>query len=307
MGKIVIIGAGHVGSHCAHSLLLQQVCDEIALVDIDREKARCHALDLADAAAAIGSSVQVRQGSYADCDGADIVVISAGAPRSPGQSRTDVMRDTVAIMRDIIPKLAATRFGGVLIGISNPADVIAALFQQQLGLPPQRCLSTGTALDTARMRRVVARRLGVPSGAVRGHVLGEHGDSQVIAWSQVAVEGVPANFTAREKEAMEEETRRTGYDIYDGKGATEFGIGAVLSALAYCILHDKHSVHPVSVLLAGAYGQHGVYAGVPAVLGRTGVERIPPVALSPEESARFATSCDIVRQNTQAAMELFQA
>jgi L-lactate dehydrogenase len=305
MSKIVIIGAGHVGSHCAQSLLLRGLCSRIVLLDTDQDKARCHALDLADAASATGSGTEIREGDYADCRDADIVVISAGAPRRPGQTRTDVMRDTVAVAGDIIPRLADTGFRGTLICISNPADVIAHLFWSKLGLPKNRVFSTGTGLDTARLRRIVARRERVSPASVSGYVLGEHGDAQMAAWSQVSVGGRPLRAEEAELAAMEEEARRTGTVVIDGKGATEFGIGAVLAETAAAVLRDEGRVMPVSTLLEGEYGQRGVFAGVPAVIGAKGVEGILSLQLTPEEERRFAASCGAIRRNIAAAHELY--
>ena len=310
MSKIVIIGAGHVGSHCAYALLLQGICSELVLVDIDSSKARSHALDLADAIP-YSRQVTVRGGSIADCTDADIVVISAGLPRMPGQTRTDVMRDTMKTARIIAPQLAETGFSGILISISNPADVIAQYFYSQLNLPAARVISTGTALDTARLRRIIARELNISADSVSGYVLGEHGDSQTVPWSQVRI-GSESLLSLIERRAVPKldlnalayETKMTGTDVIDGKGATEFGIGAALARIASAVLRDEKCVLPVSTLLNGEYCQHDVFAGVPAVIGRGGMERLLPLTLTDDELAAFEASCTTIRGNFTAAQNM---
>ena len=175
--KIVIIGAGHVGSHCAYALAIQGICDEIVLIDKDKTKAKSHSMDIADSVSFFYSSIIVRCGDYEDCKDADIIVISAGVPRLPGQTRLDVLGGSVECIRDIVSNLNKIEIKGIIITITNPADIIADFVRKATGLPKNRVFSTGTSLDTARMRRTVADLCNVAPQSVIGFAMGEHGDS----------------------------------------------------------------------------------------------------------------------------------
>lgn len=306
-GKIVVIGAGHVGSHCAYALMIQGVGREIVLLDIDREKAQSQAMDLSDGAHFAPHTMTVRAGDYTDCRDADLVILAAGAPRKPGSTRLDVMWDSMEIVRDVAPKLRDSGFAGVLITISNPADIIACEMQRLTGFPAHRVFSTGTGLDSSRLKKVLAGLLKVDRRSIQCCCMGEHGDSQMIPFSHIFV-GMECLSTLAGSEpgrygideaAVLERTRMIGMDIIEGKGSTEFGIGLVLADVARAVLHDEHRILPVSVQLNGEYGQDGIYAGVPAQLGREGVENIPQLSLTPSERGQFAASCAVIRRHIE--------
>ncbi|MDO4572713.1 MAG: L-lactate dehydrogenase [Clostridia bacterium] len=311
MSKIVIIGAGHVGSHCALSLSLLGVCGEIVLLDIDRRKAEAQARDAADAAALLPHAVRIRDGWYDECRTADIVVLAAGAPRVPERnargetvapSRLALLEETMGMLRDVAPQLARSGFDGVAVSISNPCDVIAQCLQARLGLPAARVFGTGTGLDTARLRARLAEASGCSCAAVSCLVMGEHGDSQVAPRSQARIQGKPPEpdlFAAAAQAA-----RMGGASIIGGKGATEFGIGLVLAEIARAVLRDEKRALPVSALLEGQFGQRDVYAGVPALIGRSGVEAICRPTLTPDELLGFARSCEIIRRHARRAEAL---
>ncbi len=310
--KIVIIGAGHVGSHCAYALAIQGICEEIVLLDVDNVKAESHAMDIADSVCFLGSSVIVRTGAYEDCKDADIVVISAGVPRLPGQTRLDTLGASMECMKEILSHLKKIEIPGIIITISNPADIIANYIRKEMGLPRNRVFSTGTSLDTARMKRTVGDLCKVDPHSVVGFVLGEHGDSSMIPFSHLTICGKDykelkqedaTRYGALLEEKILERTHLRGMDIINGKGSTEFGIGYVLADMAKAVLLDEHRVLPASVLLEGEYGQNGVHAGVPCVIGRSGIEQVIQLKLTEEEQVQFEASCNIIRKYMENEIE----
>lgn len=311
--KVVIIGAGHVGSHCALSLLFSKEADELVLIDIKEEKARMQALDLDDAASNLSHRVRVRAGTYDDCTDAQIVVMAAGKTRLPGQTRLDMFDDSIAIMNDIVGPLKASGFSGILLSISNPADIVGDFLRKRLGLPKNRVFSTGTSLDSARLRRILSEILGIDRRSIYACSIGEHGDSQVVPVSHCTVGGVPLPaYTAAHPELAEklsvpylsEQVQQAGMRVVIGKGCTEFGIGMVCCDLVRAIFRDERRILPVSTLLEGEYGERGIHAGVPAVIGKNGVERVIEWTLAPEEAARFHQSCEVLRGFTARADQM---
>ena len=269
-GKIVIIGAGHVGSHCGLSLMMQGLADEIVYIDIDKNKAAMQALDLDDMASNLDRDFTVRAGDYSDCADAHIVVMAAGKSRLPGQTRLDMFDDSIKMMNTIVGPLKESGFHGILISISNPADIIADFLRKRLGLPRNQVFSTGTSLDSARLRRMLSEITGVSRHSIQAYCMGEHGDSQFIPVSHIQIGGIPV------KEYL-------SIHPVEGKGCTEFGIGAVLSNITRAVMHDEKRILPVSVLLEGEYGEQGIPAGVPCVIGKNGVEEILEISLTEKE------------------------
>lgn len=304
--KIVIIGAGHVGSHCAYSLAAHGACDEIVLIDIDEDKAIAQALDISDSVNYLPHRVDVHAGGYDELADADILVVSAGPLPDAHQTRMDSLGKTVEIMKTIVPKIKSADFKGILISISNPADVVAHYLQANLGLPAKRVISTSTTLDSARLHRVLSDRTGIDRRSIQAYVMGEHGESQMVAWSNASIAGKPLSDWMKKypdtwgKLNLDEiaaAAKKGGWTILHGKHSTEFGIGTSLCEIVKTIYHNDHKILPVSVLLDGQYGQRDVYASVPTVLGKDGVEEIVEIDLTPEELSSFAASCDVMRKN----------
>jgi L-lactate dehydrogenase len=311
--RIVIIGAGHVGSHCAYSLFTRGDVEEIILIDTDKAKGAAQAWDIADAGCYMPHPAIVRLGDYVDCKDADIVVLSAGVPRKPGQTRLDTMGDSIRVMKEIIDPLKNSGFEGILITISNPADIIADYMRKHTGWPKNRVFGTGTSLDTARLKRVLQEETGVDSRSIGCFSMGEHGDSSMVPFSHITIGGKPLTELMKEKPTtfgkldlnhVLTRTRMIGMDVINGKGSTEFGIGTVLSDMVRAIYHDEHRVMPVSALLEGEYGQTGLHAGVPAILGRNGLEEIIELKLLPEEQQQFENSCNVIRKHIALAAEI---
>lgn len=302
--KVVIVGAGHVGSHCAFALASHGACDEIVLVDIDQEKAHSQAVDVTDAVVYLPHHVSARAGELADCRDADIVVIAAGPLPMPNQTRLDTLDATLAVMNQIIEPLVQSGFNGIILSISNPCDVIAHYLHKKTGFPSHRVIGTGTALDSARLRRILAGELHLDQKSIQAYSMGEHGDSQMVPWSHVSIGGKPLLKWMTEKPQtygkldlpdLVKRTAYAGWVVLNGKGSTEFGIGTALTELVKTIFHDERKILPCSVLLQGQYGQQDVYASVPALIGKDGVADILEIDLTAAEQAAFDHTCAILK------------
>ena len=246
----------------------------------------------------------VREGSYQDCDDADIIVNAVGVSRKPGQTRLDMLDVTIDIMKDVTARLNQTAFDGYFISISNPCDVVVNYAREHMKLPKNRIFGTGTLLDTARLRLTLHQLTGVSANSIECFAMGEHGDSSMVAMSQITFMGKPLAQLQQEKpqifgkvtyDILLERTHQLGMEIVIGKGSTEFGIGAALAMVCKAVLHDEKRILPVSALLEGEYGQNGIMAGVPAIIGKGGVEEIIELSLNEQEQKAFAASCDVIR------------
>ena len=287
--KIGIIGAGHVGSHAGYSLISQGLVEEIVYIDIDEKKAAAQALDLSDAVKYLPSRAKVHAGDYTEIADAQLLITAAGPlpDISKGQTRMDTLRQTIVIMKEVTESIRMSGFAGIIINISNPADVITHYIQHQLNWPPRRILSTGTTLDSARLCRALAEATGVDQKSIHAYALGEHGESQMVAWSAVTLGGKAL--------AQLQKERPDSYGMLDLDAIAE---------VVRAIFHDENRILPVSVLLEGQYGQRDVYASVPAVLNRDGIADIIELKLSPEEEEKFSASCKTMSENYKLALTL---
>lgn len=311
--KIAIIGAGHVGSHAGYSLASQGLVENIVYIDIDKKKAFSQALDIFDSIVYLPHRIIVKDGDYGDIDDADIMVICAGPLPNMSQTRMDTLGDTVAVMKDIISNIKKTKFAGIIINISNPADVITHYIQNQLNYDYKKIISTSTTLDSARLRRAISEEINIDQKSIYAYSLGEHGESQMVAWSTVTIAGKPLFELIKEKpekygkldlNKIAEKGKKGGWEVLGGKGSTEFGIGASLSEVVKAIICNEHRVLPISVYLNGEYGQKDVYASVPAVLGKDGVEEIIELNMTEEEKKLFDNSCKIMSENYKLALSM---
>ena len=302
--KIVILGAGHVGSHCAYALAACGVCEEIVLVDVVPDKAYAQALDVADSVSLMPRLVRVRSGGFAECGDASLVVVAIGEPRKPGQTRLDLLGRSVELLKDLIRELKPLNLSCPVVTVTNPADIVADYLRKGLGMDRRRCFGTGTLLDTARLVRCISQAAGTDRRSVCAFSMGEHGDSSMIPFSAVTVGGVPFEKLGLSKEDILTQTRQAGMEIIEGKGSTEFGIGRCVAELAACILRDEKRIMPVSVLLEGEYGQRDVHCGVPCRLGKDGVEEIIVLDLTQEEQQMLDASCQVIRKHIALASEI---
>lgn len=313
--RVVIIGAGHVGSHVGVSLAAQGICDEIVFIDTDSKKAVAQTEDLFDATAYFPHHVEVWAGDYSALDDAEICVISAGSlpDFAAGEDRMDSLGLTMREIKPISKAIKERNYKGIIISISNPADVIARYIQSATGIPAERVVSTSTTLDSARLKKILARELRVDQKSITAYVMGEHGESQMVAWSQVLIGGRsllslmkerPEEYGRMNLKKMAGDARYGGWLVLEGKGSTEFGIGASAAELIKAILANERKILPISTMLNGEYGQNDVYASVPAALGREGVCEIIELELTEDELAEFAASCDAMRKSYALALEI---
>lgn len=313
--KVVIIGAGHVGSHAGYALASQGIADEIVFIDVDEGKAKAQALDIFDSTVYLQRHVSIKAGDYSDAKDADLMVIAAGPlpDFSKGQTRMDTLKQTVDILKDVVENIKTSGFSGIILNISNPADVITHYVQNKLNYPANKVLSTSTTLDSARLRRAISEAIHVDQKSVYAYALGEHGESQMVAWSTVTIAGKPILELMEEQpeiygnlnlNELAAEGKAGGWHILRGKGSTEFGIGAAIAEVARAIFGNERRILPVSVLLNGEYGQNDVYASVPSVVSNQGIESIIELRMTEEEKELFDLSCKTMKENYELAITL---
>jgi L-lactate dehydrogenase len=304
--KVGIIGAGFVGATTAYAIVMRGVASDIVLVDIDEARAKAEASDVLHAVP-FAHSASVTSGEYADLEGSDIVVITAGANQKPGETRLELLGRNAKIMEQVVPQAIEYAPGAVLIVVSNPVDVmthLAARTAAEHDVPPRRVIGAGTMLDTARFRALLGEHLGVDPQHVHGYVVGEHGDSEVLTWSIVDVGGLPLQEYARlldipfDKEVrqrIDDEVRNAAYEIIEGKGATYYGIGSALAHLIEVVGHDHRGLLTVCSPLAEMQGVKDVTLSVPHLLGGEGSLATLPLRLSDEENEALQRSARVIR------------
>ena len=305
MRKVGIIGVGHVGAHVALSLAMQGICDEIQLCDIDEEKIVSEQQDLLDAVCYLPHRVRVTLGKYEELADCDIIVSSVGKIDVVTKNRLSELQQSVDMIRTFVPRLRKAGFQGIYLNITNPCDIISNQIQKESGLPAARVIGTGTGLDTSRLKAVLARETGFDHKSITTYMLGEHGDSQMAAWSVTAFGGKPLAQLEEEeperfgfdKEVLAEEVRKAGWKTLNGKGATEFGIASTAARMISCIFHDEKQICPASTYLDGEYGEAGLYASVPVVLGKDGVDEIIKLNLDDKEMGEFQKTCSVMKEH----------
>lgn len=306
--KVAIIGSGLVGSSTAFSLITQGVCDEVLMVDINAEKASGEVRDLRNSIRFLGRNVRVKTGTYTDCADADIVVITAGAPPKTGQTRLDTLDISAKIAKSIVEPVMASGFDGIFIVVSNPVDMLAHLVYKLSGLPKNQVIGSGTSVDSARLQNFLADLVDVDPRSVYAYALGEHGDSLMVPWSMVTVAGKSfTDIIADNTELVGDvdldeivyKTTQEGWEIYNRKGTTYYGIASACVGIIKAVLYDENSIVPVSTLLEGEYDETGIFAGVPAVLNRSGVFDILEIHMTAEEEAKFHHSATVIREYTE--------
>lgn len=304
--KVVIVGAGAVGSTFAYALAQRGVADEICLTDIQRDFAAGQVLDLAHGLP-FYPSVQIRLGENSDYADAQVVVVTAGAKQSPGESRLNLLQKNAVMVESIVDEMIAQKSQAVLVLATNPVDVLTYVALKRSGWPKGRVLGSGTVLDSARFRYLISQHCKVDVTNVHAYILGEHGDSEVAAWSMTHVAGVPMDKYCPacgscadwqvQRERIVKEVRDSAYHIINYKGATYFGIGMSLTRIVGTILQDQNSVLTVSTLLTGEYGLRDVCLGIPAMVGSSGVKRIVETKLYPDEQAALEASAQTLKKS----------
>ena len=294
--KVAIIGMGNVGAAVAHGLIAQGAFDDYVLIDTNEDKVRADALDFQDAAANLNHHANITVNDYEALADADVLISALGNIKlqdNPNADRFVELPFTSKEVIDISEKIRSVGFSGVLIAITNPVDVVASLFQHYTGLPKERVIGTGTLLDTARMKRAVGVRFGVDPRSVYGYNLGEHGNSQFTAWSQVRVKGQPIHTLTSEKvlEEMATEAMKGGHTVFYGKKYTSYGIASAAIRLALAVVSDAHEELPIT----NYYAPLDTYLSYPAIIGRNGVIEQVKLSLTDEEEAKLAHSAQFIQ------------
>jgi L-lactate dehydrogenase len=301
----VIVGTGQVGATTAYALLLSGIVSELVLIDRDRRHAEGHVQDLRDAAL-FARTTRVVVGDFSDCRDADVVVITAGVHQDATmRSRLDDLKESAAILRELVSRIRQAQPAGVLLIASNPVDVLTGLAWRWSGLAPARVIGSGTALDTARLRWRLGQLYDVAPENVHAYVVGEHGDSQTAALSSARIAGIPIEQFCRDREltydatvlaAIADETRRAGLEILRAKGATCYGIGSALARLVAAIVRDERAMFTVSTRVPPSMELGEVWMSLPAILSRDGVVRVLPPSLNDDERQRLRNSAEILRR-----------
>lgn len=301
--KVVLVGCGMVGMSYAYAMLNQNICDELVLIDINEQRASAEAMDLSQGLPFAPSSMTIYQGNYNDCSDADLVVICAGAPQNKGETRRDLLQKNYKVFKSIVSPIVESGFNGVFLVASNPVDVMTQVVYELSGFPSGRVIGSGTTLDTARLRHSMSDYFKINPRNVHAYVIGEHGDSEFVAWSQASVSvknleelKTPYPNIMKDMEQIALDVRDSAYEIINAKGATYYAIGMVLARLTRAILFDENSIFTISAYLKGEYGEKGVYAGVPSILNRSGCRQIVEIDLNSEEMEQFRRSVSILRQ-----------
>lgn len=295
--KVVLVGTGFVGMSMAYSFLTTGGVDELVLIDVDKEKAIGEAMDLQHGLPYARNKMIIKSGNYSECADAEIVVITAGTPQRPGQSRLDMTSINTKIMKSIVEEVMKSGFDGILVVASNPVDLMSYVAWVVSGLPKNRVIGSGTILDTARLRYLMSEYLQVSTNNVHAYLMGEHGDSSFVPWTHAYIGSKNLLELLDEKgkdlqvlNDFYHQVQQAAYEIIERKKATYYGIGLALNRLVLAILNDEHIIMTVSTYMNGDYGWDDIYIGVPAKIGHNGIEEIIHLALNEVDQAKFNQS-----------------
>ena len=302
--KVGVIGCGFVGSSSAFALMQSSLFSEIVLNDVDRERAEGEALDISHGLP-FAKPMKIYAGDYDDLMDCSIIVITAGAGQKPGETRLDLVKKNVGIFKSIIPEIAKRKYEGILLIVANPVDILTYTAVKLIGFPESRVFGSGTVLDTARLKYLLGEHLSIDNRSVHAFIIGEHGDSEIAAWSSANVSGIPLNDFCELRGHLEhdasmkritEDVKNSAYEIIAKKKATYYGIAMSVRRICEAIIRDEKSILPVSSMQHGEYGISDVALSVPAIVGRQGVERVVPIDLSGEEKEDLQASADTLKK-----------
>ena len=285
-------------------MLQKGIAREIVINDINQEKALGEVMDLMH-----GSSLcrpcNVTLGTLEDTKNSDIIIITAGSPQKPGETRLDLVDKNYAIFKSFIPKLAELSPNSILLVVSNPVDILAYMTYKLSGFPKERVIGSGTVLDTARLRSLLGKYFGIDGRNVEGYVLGEHGDSEFVTWSALKIGSIPVKSFSEQnlitwdegnETVIAEDVKNCAYEVIKRKGATAFSVAIALTRIVEAIIRDEKSILTVSTLLNNYYGVSDAYLSVPTILGKNGVEKVLNIQLSKEEEEKFVSSANLMKQ-----------
>lgn len=295
--KIILIGTGAVGSSFAYASTILGVGRELGIIDINENKVEGEVMDLSDAIS-FTRPKKIYKADYSDCKDAEVVVITAGAPQKPGETRLDLVEKNLAIFKNMIKKVVDSSFNGIFLVASNPVDILTYATWKYSGFPASKVIGSGTTLDSSRFKKEIANLIGIDPRSVEAFIMGEHGDTEFPVWSHTNIGGLPiyewvANQSELDEKALLdtfEKSKNAAYEIIEKKGATFYGIGMALTALVRAIISDENSVYSTSSYLKGEYGLNDIYLGVPTIIGKDGAKWVIEVPLTDIEKENLDKS-----------------
>ncbi|XME03815.1 L-lactate dehydrogenase [Lachnospiraceae bacterium C1.1] len=302
--KAAVVGCGFVGSASAFALMESGLFSEMVLIDVNKDKAEGEALDISHGLP-FAKPMQIYAGAYKDAADAAVIVVTAGAGQKPGETRLDLVKKNIGIFKSIIPEIAKYNKDGILLIVANPVDILTYAALKLSGFPENRVFGSGTVLDTARLKYLLGEHLSVDSRSVHAFIIGEHGDSEIAAWSSANVSGVPLNDFCEMRghfnhdESMKriaDDVKNSAYGIIEKKGATYYGIAMSVRRICEAIIRDEKSVLPISSIQHGDFGIDGVALSMPAIVGREGVLGSVPINLSDEETKALQESANTLKK-----------
>ena len=304
--KVVICGVGNVGATTAYTIVNQGLCEQLVLIDINKEKAYAEALDMSHAIHFMSRNMTVWSGEYRDCAYADVVIITASAPMpKDSHDRLEMLKPSLHIIGSIVKSVMASGFNGIFVVISNPVDIMTYYTWKISGLPKKQVIGSGTNLDSARLCYELGTMYDLDSKSVQAYVMGEHGDSEVISWGTATIGGKKVGNVLEDnasrtgtttRDTLRRETVEAGWDIFNKKGNTSYGIAASVSAIVKSILFNENAIYPVSVCLEGQYGINGVFISVPTIIDRTGAKEIVEIHLENDELKALQNSAKLMTE-----------
>ncbi len=301
--KVAVIGCGFVGSSSAFALMQSGLFSEMVLIDADTKRAEGEAMDISHGIS-FARPMQIYAGNYDDITDAAIIVITAGANQKPDETRLDLIKKNAAIMKSIVGEIKKRDFGGILLIVANPVDILTLIALKESGYPSNRVIGSGTVLDTGRFKYLLGEHLDVDSRSVHAFIIGEHGDSELAAWSNARIGGLKVNDFCElrghfnHEQSMKkifENVRNSAYEIIERKHATYYGIAMAVKRICEAIVRNEKSILPVSSLMTGEYGLNDVVLSIPAVVGETGVQKVIPIELNDEELTKLKDSANILK------------
>ncbi|RYI27003.1 L-lactate dehydrogenase [Bacillus infantis] len=304
VNRVVVIGTGAVGCSYAYSMVNQGAAEEIVLIDVNEAKAEGEAMDLNHGMPFAPSPVRLWNGTYDDCREADLVVITAGLPQKPGETRLDLVAKNTGIFKTIVKQIMASGFDGIILVATNPVDILTYVTWKESGLPKEKVIGSGTVLDSARLRFKLGEYFNVDTRNVHAAIIGEHGDTEFPIWSHSSIGIEPLGSFMKRKEDVNPDclekifvnVRDAAYDIIQRKGATYYGIGMSLARITKAILHNENCILTISAYLDGEYGEKDLYIGVPAIINREGIREIIEIDLNEKEKEQFSHSAKVLKE-----------
>ena len=301
--KVAIIGVGAVGATTAYAIMNAGAASEIVLIGNDSARVSGEVMDL-DHGSSFVPPVRISAGTYEDCRDAAVIIISAGVRQQPGETRMDLLKSNIDVIRDIVPKAIAGNRNCILLVVTNPVDALTYAALKISGLPPGQVIGSGTLLDTARFRFLLSERCGVATQSVHAHIVGEHGDDEVAAWSVTNIAGMSFDLFCRDcsnactmddKDAIFQSVKNAAYEIIEKKGATYYAIGLAVRRIVQAILRNENAVLGVSSLMQGFYGINNVCLSLPSIVNKRGVARVLELPLNDSEVGAFRASAEALR------------